>query len=267
MNRDEVIERLAKLDPATPWTHGFELGHGIHTVDPANEQFYRKAQGLSKLANVLEQVVPYYSRRQSLQRMPIIDLACGEGGHSIALARRGGDVLGVDGRQLYVDRACFISEVLGVSAQFRLGDVRKLDAKVTGQFELVLCSGILHHLGQYDFDRMIETMAELCSDMLFIYTHIATPLSIERHRLNGPVKSERGLEGYLFREHREGASKEEKYRQVRASLDNDYSFWALEESLYESLRRAGFKTVSRLARPHIFGPLEGSYRPIIIARI
>ena len=268
MDKQEILDRLRALDGTTPWAHHFDLGHGVQTIDPANTQFVKKAQGLAKLADLLLEVVPHFSRRQTLQGMNVLDLACGEGAHSIALAQRGAFVLGVDGRQVYVDRANFVREVLHVdNARFELADVRSLDEGKIGKFDLVLCSGILHHLGQQDFDSMIGSMARLCSDMLFLYTHISTPLSIERHRLQGPVKTERGHEGYLFREHREGATAEEKYRQVRASLDNDRSFWATEESLYEALRGAGFRTVARLAHPHIFGRLEGSYRPLIIGRV
>lgn len=268
MDETDIRRRLDALAHNTPWAHGFDLGHGIHTVDPSNEQFFKKAMGLGKLADILGQVVPYYSQRQTLKGMSVIDLACGEGAHSIALAQKGARVLGVDGRQLYVDRASFVADVLRVEdVLFQLGDVRTLTPDAVGRHELVLCSGILHHLGQADFDRMIHSMAALCTDVLFIYTHISTPLSIERHRLTGPVKSESGLEGYLFREHKAGATAEEKYKQVRASLDNEHSFWAIEDSLYAALRSAGFKTVCRLAHPHIFGSIEGSYRPIIIARV
>jgi 2-polyprenyl-3-methyl-5-hydroxy-6-metoxy-1,4-benzoquinol methylase len=268
MDKSQILERMQALDCTTPWAHAYDLGHGIHTIDPSNEQFVKKAQGLAKLAELLQDVVPHFSRRQTLKGMTVLDLACGEGAHSMALARQGAKVVGVDGRQLYVDRARFVSEVLAQrDVHFELGDVRNLDESKIGKFELVLCSGILHHLGQADFDAMIRSMARLCADLLFIYTHISTPLSVERHRLQGPVKSERGYEGYLFREHREGASAEEKYRQVRASLDNEHSFWATEESLYAALRSAGFRTIARLIHPHIFGTLEGSYRPLIIARV
>ena len=268
MNETDIRRRLDALSHNTPWAHNFDLGYGIHTVDPNNEQFVKKAMGLGKLANILRQVIPLHSRRQTLEGMSVIDLACGEGAHSVALAQQGARVLGVDGRQLYVDRASFVTDVLGVEGvRFQLGDVRTLTPDTVGKHELVLCSGILHHLGQSDFDRMIRTMAELCTDTLFIYTHISTPLSIEQHRLTGPVKSQSGLEGYLFREHKEGATAEEKYKQVRASLDNVHSFWATEESLYTALGNAGFSTISRLVHPSIFQSLQGSYRPIIIARI
>src|SRR5436309_14511320 len=99
MTKQEILERLGRLDPTTPWAHFFELGHGLQTIDPANTQFVKKAQGLGKLADVLLQVVPHFSRRQTLRGMTVLDLACGEGLHSIELARCGASVLGVDGRR------------------------------------------------------------------------------------------------------------------------------------------------------------------------
>lgn len=263
-----LTQQLQKLDPSVPWAHHFDLGHGIHTVDPTNTQFVKKAEGLAKLGKVIEQIAPHFLRRQSVQGARVLDLACGEGLHSIRLAKLGADVVGVEGRQLYVDRSNFVREALNVAnVRFELGDIRRLDGARLGRFELVICSGILHHLGLDDFDAIVPAMHTLTSDMLLIYAHIATPLAIERHRLEGPVHTKRGYEGYLFREHKLGASEEEKYRQVRASLDNEQSFWATEGALYAALAAAGFKTVVRLIHPHIFGSLEGSYRPIVIARV
>jgi ubiquinone/menaquinone biosynthesis C-methylase UbiE len=167
-----------------------------------------------------------------------------------------------------VDRANFVKTVLGVqNVEFVLGDVRKLDVSRYGKFDLVLCSGILHHLGQSDFDDIIESLYRLTDDMLFIYLHISTDLSVTRHRLQGPVKTTKGYNGYLFREHKDTASQEEKYRQVRASLDNTFSFWPTEPSLYDALRNIGFKSISRLQHPHLFGWEESTYRPLVIARV
>jgi SAM-dependent methyltransferase len=267
MESHVINQRLKELDPSVPWAHHFDLGHGIHTIDPSNAQFVRKAEGLAKLGTVIQQIAPHYMKRQSLHGARVLDLACGEGVHSIGLAKLGAEVVGVEGRQLYVDRSNFVRQALNVpNVRFELGDIRRLDAERLGRFELVICSGILHHLGLHDFDAIVSSLAALTGDMLLIYTHIATPLAIERHRLEGPVRTERGSEGYLFREHRLGASEEEKYRQVRASLDNEQSFWATEEALYAALVGAGFRSVVRLVHPHIFGSIEGSYRPIVIAR-
>lgn len=290
--KQEILDGLALLEPSIPWAHHFDLGHGIETVSRENQQFYKKAIGLKKLIDILTAIVPYYSRRQQLRGMRVLDIASAEGMHSIALAKLGATVTGIEGRQLYVNRANFVRNVLGVeNVEFFLGDVRKFDSSQYGQFDLVLCSGILHHLGPCDFDDMIELLHRITGDMLFLYLHISNDLSIARHNLQGltsnsggcgwaerifnrfrnkprkAVATAKGYKGYLYREHEDSATNEEKVRQVRASLDNTFSFWPTEPSLYNALGNAGFKSISRLQHPHLFGWEESSYRPLVIARV
>jgi hypothetical protein len=267
MNPEEIRTGLEQLEPNIPWAHYFNFGHGIETVLPQEEKFYKKAVGLGKLGNLLKDVVPLHSRRGSIKNLRLLDLASAEGVHSITMAQAGANVLGIEGRQLYVERAKFAANVLGVeNVSFQQGDVRKINPSEVGTFEFVLFSGILHHLGQSDFEGMLKTLASLTEDTLFIYTHVSTPESIERFRLNGPVKTDSGYQGYLFREHKDNASEEEKYRKVRASLDNTFSFWAKEKSLIDALLAVGFKVISKLITPHLFGWDEALYRPLIIAR-
>ncbi|NEQ55180.1 MAG: methyltransferase domain-containing protein [Leptolyngbya sp. SIO3F4] len=268
LSESDIKAGLQSLEPDIPWAHYFDLGHGIETVTPAEEKFYKKAVGLKKLADLLIDVLPRHSRRGSLEGLRVLDLASAEGGHSIALARAGANVLGVEGRQLYVDRATFAAKALGSStARFEQGDVRKLTADQIGTFEFVLFSGILHHLGRQDFEGMLATLSTLVEDTLFIYTHVSTPASIKRFNLQGPVKTdEGGYEGYLFREHKDNASDEERKRKVRASLDNTFSFWASEYCLVKALKSVGFTCISKLLHPHLFGWEEASYRVMLIAR-
>ncbi|WP_219884535.1 class I SAM-dependent methyltransferase [Merismopedia glauca] len=267
INHDEIRQGLMKLEPSIPWAHYFNFGHGIETVTPESEQFYNKAIGLGKLADLLVETIPLNCRRGTLKGLRMLDLASAEGAHSIQLAKEGAEVLGVEGRQLYVDRAKFAAQVLGVEkASFQQGDVRQVNPLAIGTFEFVLFSGILHHLGQNDFEEMIETLASLTEDTLLLYTHVSTPESIERFRLQGPVKTANGYEGYLFREHKDNASEQERYQKVRASLDNTFSFWATEKSLIEAVNKAGFKCISKLLQPHLFNWDAASYRLIIIAR-
>ena len=268
LTASDIKAGLQSLEPDIPWAHHFDLGHGIETVTPAEEKFYKKAVGLKKLAELLIDLLPRHLRRGSLDGLRMLDLASAEGGHSIALAQAGANVLGVEGRQLYVDRATFVAKTLGVStARFQQGDVRKLTADQTGTFEFVLLSGILHHLGRPDFEEMLTTLSSLVEDTLFIYTHVSTPASIKRFNLQGPVKTDKsGYEGYLFREHKDNASEEQRKRKVRASLDNTFSFWATEQCLVEALQSVGFTCISKLLHPHLFGWEEASYRVMLIAR-
>ncbi len=57
------------------------------------------------------------------------------------------------------------------------------------------------------------------------------------------------FEGSSFREHTDNASEAERTAQVRASLDNTFSFWATEPSLMQRFAELGFKTIVKLYQP------------------
>jgi SAM-dependent methyltransferase len=266
MNSEEIKKRLNELSPETPWAHLFEFAPGLFSVTPENEKFYRKAVGLHKVGELLVQIAESQVHGHSLQGKRLLDLACGEGGHSIQFAKRGAKVLGVEGRTLYMERATFAAQVLGQSdIEFTHGDVRKL-APQLGQFDVIMFSGILHHLAVEDFDGMITELGRLSKDLLLIYTHVGSDLAVKNHRLRGPVRTPAGREGYLFREHSDDASAQQREQKVRASLDNTFSFWAREDHLIDALRTAGFSIVLKVMCPHVFSGDAASYRPILIAK-
>ena len=267
MTPEEIKSGLAALEPSIPWAHHFDLGYNIETIDAGNEKYFKKAVGLRKLADLILKLIPYHTRKGCVEGLRVLDLACGEGCHSIALAEHGAEVLGIDGRQLYVKRAAFAAGVKGrANVRFSQGDVRKVAESEVGQFDLVLFLGILHHLAPEDFEGVIANLYTLCRDTLILYTHVSNDASIKRFRLTGPHSTPGGLEGYLFREHEDGASEKQKEEKVRASLDNTFSFWATELSLVTQLQQVGFSTASRLLLPHIFGYENAQMRHIIIAR-
>ena len=79
---------------------------------------------------------------------PVADLGCGPGAHALALARRGYDVIGVDGSPCMVEVARARAERDGVDARFDVHDVseplRFADASLGG----VLAILVLQHLPQ-----------------------------------------------------------------------------------------------------------------------
>lgn len=268
LSADEIRTGLRALQPEVSWCHHFHFGHGIETVSQDDEKFYNKATGLGRLASLLEDMVRFHTRKGDLKGMRVLDIASAEGLHSITMAKKGAEVLGIEGRSLYIDRARFAARILGCeSASFIQGDVRTMDVDDLGEFDLVLCSGILHHLGQDSFKKFLGDLAVLSSDTLIMYTHVSTPESIKNHNLKGPIESPGGYEGYLFQEHREGTTKAERIKKVRSSLDNTMSFWATPESLVRCLGDVGFRGIYNILKPHIFhNPSSASYRLIVIAR-
>lgn len=255
MIADEVRRGLAGLSPEQPWTHHFELS-GVETITPdIDEKFYKKsiaARGLGDLALHYHRI---FSEGRPLSETRVLDVASAEGGLSVAFAQAGAKaVLGVEGRKLYVDRANFVVRALGLTnVSTVLGDVRAISRAEHGEFDFTINSGILHHLGQPDFLPFLQAMADVTRDAMFLYTHVSTPEAVVDFRLTGPVLAAETYKGFLLQEHPEDATPEQRTAQVRASLDNTYSFWATEESLIAALKAVGFKTVVKMFEPHVFG--------------
>lgn len=266
MTPAEIEQQLKTLSPETPWAHLFEFAPGVFSVTKENEKFFKKATGLKQVGDVLLQVAEMQVRGHSLEGKRVLDLACGEGGHSVQFAQKGAEVMGIEGRKLYVDRAKFAAKAMGqTQIEIIQGDVRKLDPAL-GTFDVVVFSGILHHLGINDFDAMITELGRLTDDLLLIYTHVSSELAVKNHRLLGPEKTANGREGYLFREHQDNSTAEQREQQVRASLDNTFSFWAREEELIGALKSAGFPLILKVLTPHPFGWENASYRPLLVAK-
>jgi SAM-dependent methyltransferase len=77
---------------------------------------------------------------------PVADLGCGPGAHSLALARRGYDVVGVDGSPRMVEVARARAERDGVDASFHVHDVTAPLRFADGSLGGVLAILVLQHL-------------------------------------------------------------------------------------------------------------------------
>jgi ubiquinone/menaquinone biosynthesis C-methylase UbiE len=89
--------------------------------------------------------------RAQLGQARALDLGCGTGVVTLALARRGFDVLGVDHspEMLAIAEAKLTDADVPGTWRFAAADVRDLPAD-DGAFDLVTCQGLLHHLAGLD---------------------------------------------------------------------------------------------------------------------
>ena len=94
--------------------------------------------------------------------MRVLDVGCGPGRHSLSLARRGFDAVGVDHSAEFVSLARDAAATQGLAATFEELDVRELDRP--GEFDatLCLCQGGFGLLGGRDetavFGRIAATL-------------------------------------------------------------------------------------------------------------
>lgn len=89
-----------------------------------------------------------------------LDLGCGTGTHSIYLAQHGWSVVGVDFSPKAIASARRNAQLAGVNADFRIGDVTRLDP-ISGPFEFALDVGCFHGLGEAERARYIEQLTRL----------------------------------------------------------------------------------------------------------
>lgn len=76
----------------------------------------------------------------------VLDLGCGPGTQSVALARRGFSVTAVDVSWSAVQAATRLAKAEGVSVEFHVDDV--LHSKLAGPFELIIDRGVFHCFAQ-----------------------------------------------------------------------------------------------------------------------
>jgi len=94
----------------------------------------------------------------------VLDVGCGPGRHSLALARRGFTVLGVDASPDFIDLARASAAADGLDAAFEVLDVRELD--IVDRFDAVICLcqggfGLLGGRGEEDVFRRIAEAAKV----------------------------------------------------------------------------------------------------------
>ncbi len=107
-----------------------------------------------------EQEVSFLVRALHLEPgMRVLDLGCGPGRHSLALARRGIVCHGIDAAPTFVELARAAAAEEKLPATFALGDVRDLDAHDDYDALICLCQGGFGLLRGAEDARLIERFA------------------------------------------------------------------------------------------------------------
>ena len=101
----------------------------------------------------------------------VLDLACGTGRHSAALALQGAEVVGIDNSESMLLRAKEHASSIGVTPKFIRGDMSEFKSLTIDQFDLVICLG--NSLALLDNFTVLETVLSdihqsLVADGVFI---------------------------------------------------------------------------------------------------
>ena len=93
-----------------------------------------------------------------------LDLGCGSGIHSVALAQRGWDVTGVDNVSKALETARARAEEAGVNVRFIEGDITALHAAKVGEgYRLILDFGAVHGLTPPERKAVGSAVAEMAA--------------------------------------------------------------------------------------------------------
>ena len=237
MERQELLAEYSEIVKRHgPWTdHNIDLGHGVYTIgsDTVSE----------KLRRIL-QIVADSTGSRKLQGLRVLDLGCLEGQYAIELARQGAETVGIEGREANLAQAEFAKRALGLdNAVFHHDDIRNVTAARYGEFDVVLCLGVLYHLNAPAVFELVDNIGSLCRRVAIFDTYIS-------------LRSETAYEhkgrqfwGRNCLEHDPAALPEERLQDLWASLDNTVSMWPTFNSLLNMLIGAGFTTVSQCHAP------------------
>jgi len=170
-----------------------------------------------------------------LDQCRVVDLACLEGHYALEFASHGAQVLGVEGRQVSVDKCIYARDTLGLQdrAEFVVDDVRNFTVEKYGTFDIVICSGIFYHLLAADCVAFVREMVRACTGVVLIDTFVSLH-GREQVTVDGKV-----WRGHFYHEHDVGEGEGSVAAKLWASLDNVTSFWFTEPSLFNMLSEAG----------------------------
>jgi SAM-dependent methyltransferase len=223
-------EKAALAARYGPWTaHNIRLADGLYTISaqPTGDEV--------KLRRVTQLVLDVCGG--SLRDVRVLDLACLEGMYALELARRGADVVAIEGREANLEKARFAGRALGVEVDFQLGDVRDLSRERHGEFDVVLALGILYHLDAPDLFALVERIGDVCRRTLVVDTAVGGKGSEEL------IHDGREYRGIRLVEHAPEATETDRLQTVWSSLDNLTAVALTRPSLERLLAVGGFTSV------------------------
>jgi ubiquinone/menaquinone biosynthesis C-methylase UbiE len=230
-----------------PWTaHNISIAPGISTMGETFTQQWR----VDFLDRLMRTYLDNRSSETFFKNLRILDLACLEGLFAIEFARAGAETVGLEIRDAHLAKAKFAKDAIGLEkCTFVQGDVRAIPSEL-GNFDVVICAGILYHLDFPDCVRFLRAIAERSTGLVIVDSHFAYD-DIETSVL--PLSEMRAyqFEGQIFHgreivEHSEHVSSEEKAKaHLWASIDNNVSVWLDERDVVKIFDKQGFDLAFR----------------------
>ncbi|MEP6715566.1 MAG: methyltransferase domain-containing protein [Terriglobia bacterium] len=167
MTADAIERGIQELGP---WFYAFDFGNGLGTTPLIPPQ----VAGIhdTRLRMVEAAVTAHFKgRAQGCINATCLDIGCHEGFYSIAMARHGMRVRGVDAREENLRRARFAASAMGFAEiEYRQGRVETLAIDAGRTWDLVLFLGVLYHVE--DPMLCLRQVAAVTADMCVIETQV-----------------------------------------------------------------------------------------------
>jgi hypothetical protein len=227
--RDEAVRRFG------PWFGCIHLGEKLYTLDTLHVDT-RVRQCLQIASDIVS---------KPLENVRVLDLACLEGHFGIEFALHGAEVIGIEARDINLHKANFVRDSLSLN-NLRLvrDDVRNLSREQYGEFDVILCLGILYHMDTPEAMNLIKNIFECCSRVTIIDTHFSLN-GVESYLWNG-----NSYYGEYWEEHSPSATEDEQLQNLWSSIKNVRSFKLTRPSLYNLLHHVGFTSVYECLNPY-----------------
>lgn len=236
MDRTEVLRRRDELSGEYgAWHDNIPLGDGLYTIST------RGTREHVRLKSILQAAVDAVSA--PLEQLRVLDLGAAEGAFAVEFALHGANVVAFEGREANVEKIRLARDALELERLTIVhADVRELSRAAHGEFDLVLCLGLLYHLEAASAVALAHQLSDVCRRVAVIDTHIGFKpkhaTTIAGHTYSGRV----------VREFDPG-SPEQQDRLTRVSIGNPESIWLTRASLFNLLDDAGFTTVTEIHVP------------------
>jgi SAM-dependent methyltransferase len=213
------------------WTaHNIQLRDDLYTI--GSDVVGGSEVRLQQIVQLVRDVA-----QAPIDRLRVLDLGALEGLFSVEFARRGSTVVAIEGREANLEKIRFAKEVLELDRlELRLEDVRGLDRRHHGEFDVVLCLGLLYHLNAPDVFVLLERMREVCRCVTVIDTRVHRYPRVRRYYRG---RSYWGVVGFEPPSGTPPLSRTALW----SSIGNPESFELTRPSLCNALADAGYSSV------------------------
>jgi tRNA (mo5U34)-methyltransferase len=153
-SRDDIARRLATVPH---WYHRIEVAPGVVTPGINDSPAALRAVGLP----------------DDLLGKRVLDIGTRDGFFAFECERRGAEVVAVDVAPIEHTGFAVAAELLGSKVQYRQRTIWDLSRAQDGEFDVVLCLGLLYHLR--DPLAALDLLRSLCRGTLFLETAVLAP--------------------------------------------------------------------------------------------